>query len=244
LRKVGDTTWKSKTKTYSPAKTGSLNLSGKYVNVNENTKYEFKIRCKANGKYYYSQIFYFTTPSSTSLSLAKVTVADAKYSGNNISVNSLIKLEYNGTKLVNGTDYTLSKSTVKGIGNYKIKVTGKDWYKGSITKTIKIYPKTPTIKEVKYNSNGRIVVKWARVANCSKQQVAISKSSTFSSSETCVYSVAANKESASFYKIKFNGDETHIMNGNTYWVRMRAYKTVDGKKIYGKWGSTKKVVCN
>ena len=245
-RKQGATSWKVNIKTYSTPFTGGIKVTNVSIkNLDELTNYEIRISVYVDSKWEHIYYTNFSTPAKTSISSASVPSSSAKYTGDNISTSSLLSVSVNGKTLANGTDYTVSPSTVKEIGRYSVTVSGINWYKDSVTTTITIYPKTPTIKSVSYSkTTGRIKLKWARVANCSYQQVAISKSSKFESSKTCIIREDQPKQSASFYKLKFNGKIAYVTKGETYYIRMRAYKIVNGEKIYGKWGAKRTITCN
>lgn len=67
------------------------------------------------------------------LSQATVTEGQATYTGKKLAVNPQVKL--GATVLTAGVDYTLSKSSVTNAGSYRVTVTGKGYYTGSITYT-------------------------------------------------------------------------------------------------------------
>lgn len=92
--------------------------------------------------------------------------------------------------------------------------------------------KKVTLNSVKSKAKGKITVSWKRVSGASGYQVAYSKSKSFPSKKTAVKNVNAAYGSKTF---------SGLSKGKTYYVRVRAYKKVDGKKSYGKWSSVQKV---
>ncbi len=250
IRKAGNANWSSYkatfTSTSSFTKTSTIASNGgcKY-SVCDGTTYEIRGLVLTASKIYYSDIITVTTPARIGISNAQLSgTGSVKYTGSNISVNNLINLYYNGKKLTKGTDFKLSKDNVKSIGKHSITITGIGAFKGSRTIRITIYPKTPTLNSLSYSSfTGRISLKWARVADCSKQQIAMSKSSSFTSSKSTLFTVGSEKQSCSIYSYTMNGKSEHIEKGKTYYFKMRAYKIVDGEKIYGKWGAVKSIKC-
>ena len=40
-----------------------------------------------------------------------------------------------------------------------------------------------------------------------------------------------------------NSRVTNLKKGKTYYVKVRAYKTVNGKKLYGAYSAVKRVQC-
>lgn len=174
-----------------------------------------------------------------------VTAKNVTATGSNIAVSSLIVIKSGDTVLKNGIDYTLKPATVKASGKYDITITGKGDYKGSIVKTICVKPKTPgsvTLKKV-FGVN-RISVTYGKVADCTGYEVQISKNSDFKNAYTVIE--PKNKNSMSFAQVKFgNGKTETVKAGVTYYVRVRAYKTVDYKKtcvdLYSSWSASKKI---
>ena len=243
----GTESWKGIKGKTSKVFTGNVNftksISDKYFS--DGAIYDIRVGACVGGKWIYSYPLTVNTPAKTSIQNATVSTKKQKYNdGNNINVSSMISVSYGGRLLSYGTDYTLSLQTVRDIGNYNVTITGIGAYKGALTKKVQVYPKTPTLKSVTFNrTTGRIVPKWLRVANCTKQPIQVSTSSSFPKSSRALIGVAQSKQSCSIYSFTMNGKKTHVYRGKTYYVRMRAYKTVNGETIYGNWGATKKVVC-
>lgn len=250
VRVKGNSKWSSfkKELTYTTSfyKKSTIAANGgcKYT-INDGTTYEIRGVASSAQKNYYSSIIQVTTPARISISNASLTgKSHVKYTGSNIAVNSLVNVSYNGSRLVKGTDYTFSKDYVKNIGKHTITLTGVGRFKGTRKFTITVYPKTPTLNSLSYNTfTGRISLKWARVADCTKQQIAISTSSSFTASKSGMFSVDQSKQSCSIYNYTANGKKLHVEKGKTYYIKMRAYKVVNGEKIYGKWGSAKSITC-
>ncbi|MBR2278876.1 MAG: CHAP domain-containing protein [Eubacterium sp.] len=236
--------WSGNVVKYSTPVKNSIKCGLSLTSLAESTVYDLRFSAYANGQWHHMYAS-FTTPAKTSIAGTSVPNTKVKYTGSNISTASLLNVTVDGKKLAAGNDYTVSPSTVKDIGRHKVTITGKNWYKDSVTTYVTVYPKTPTINSVTYNrTTNKISVKWARVAVCDYQQVAISTSPNFEPSKTCIYRVDQNKQSASFCKITFNGTQTTIKKGKTYYVRMRAYKTVNGTRIYGAYGAKRTIKCN
>ena len=250
IRKKGESSWHNFDKAISftggfySTRTFAANAGCKY-SVKDGTTYEIRGIASSSAKSYYSSVTQVTTPARINISNASLSgKSSVKFTGSNISVNSLVNVSYNGKKLVKGTDYTFSKDNVKNIGKHTITVTGVGKFKGTRKFTITVYPKTPTLNSLSYSRlTGRISLKWARVADCTKQQIAISTSSSFTNSKSGMFSVDQSKQSGSIYNYTVNGKKLHVERGKTYYIKMRAYKVVNGEKIYGKWGTVKSIKC-
>ncbi|MBR0412323.1 MAG: hypothetical protein IJI47_01965 [Eubacterium sp.] len=245
FRKAGETTWKKYETVYSTPKTSNFTINQTISSLCPNTNYEYCIGLYVNGAYRYYSIRNFTTPDRYSITAATANNKKHKYTGSAIDITSIIDVYYNGNKLKYNKDYTLSITSVTSIGKHYITIYGKGDYKDSRTVRVRVYPKTPTIKSIKYYaSNNKIAVKWSPVKNCTKQQIAISRSSNMNSSNTGLktYDKSATSATISYYMVQ--GTRIPIKKGQTYYIKMRAYKIVNGEKIYGEWGKTRSITCN
>lgn len=156
----------------------------------------------------------------TSLKIS--TPQTAIYTGKQIKPSVTLK---DNTKLLkNGIDYTLSYEKNKSIGKATIKITGKGNYKGSVTKSFHIVPKTistPTLKAGKKS----ISIKYKKVTGASGYQIAYSrnKSSGFKYVSTTSLSKVIGR----------------LSSNKTYYIKVRAYKTVNKVNYYGGFSSLK-----
>lgn len=91
-----------------------------------------------------------------------------------------------------------------------------------------------TLNSAKSNSKKRITVKWNKALyNCSGYQVMWSTTKNFSSNYLTVNVSGQNTLSTTLKTSQ---------SGKRYYVRVRAYKTVNGKKTYCSWSGVKSVV--
>lgn len=89
------------------------------------------------------------------------------------------------------------------------------------------YTKTPTLKSCTNKTGSQVLVKYSKVSKAAGYAVQYSTSSKFKSAK----SVSSTKTSATIKKLK----------KKTYYVRVRAYRLLDGKKYYSAWSKVKKV---
>ena len=110
-------------------------------------------------------------------------------------------------------------------------MTGQGAYTGTKTVTVKVYPKKPTAKKPSATSSSAVTAKWSKGKNdVSGYQIKCSKNKSMKGAKT----VTAGKSVTSK---KISG-----LKANTkYYVQVRAYKTVDGKKYYSDWSAKKSV---
>ncbi|MCD7715202.1 MAG: fibronectin type III domain-containing protein, partial [Lachnospiraceae bacterium] len=104
---------------------------------------------------------------------------------------------------------------------------------GGLSKTIVRLTGT-TLSSVKNSASKKLAVKWKKKSNVSGYQIQYSTKSSFASgSATKTKKVSgASKKSCTLSSLK---------KGKTYYVRIRTYKTVNGKTYYSAWSAKKKV---
>lgn len=163
-----------------------------------------------------------TTVTKKKISSCKFSsIGNKTYTGKQIKPSITVK--YSGKKLVKGKDYTLSYGKNKSTGKATVKVTGKGNYTGSSTRTFYIVPKKTSITSIKKAKKGG-TIKFKKVTGATGYQVAYRKKGT---SKWYYAYVKSNKK-------KFTG-----LKYKTYTVKVRAYKTVSGKKHYGSYSASK-----
>lgn len=176
-----------------------------------------------------------TTPATTAID--KVTVSKAKFTYTGKVIKPKITVKAGGKTVASNivksnANFTIEPSgTIKKVGTYKIKVTGQGAYTGTKTVTVKVYPKKPTAKKPSATSSSAVTAKWSKGKNdVSGYQIKCSKNKSMKGAKT----VTAGKSVTSK---KISG-----LKANTkYYVQVRAYKTVDGKKYYSDWSAKKSV---
>lgn len=125
------------------------------------------------------------------------------------------------------------KVKLKGIGKAKITIKS-----GKLTKkvTITVLPKTPTKIKVKTSGKQRIKVSWKRDKKVSGYQIQYATNKKFTKGKKRITIKKNKKTSYTIQKLKPK---------KKYFVRIRAYKTVKGKKYYSRWSKTvKKTIKN
>ncbi len=115
-----------------------------------------------------------------------------------------------------------------------VRADGKNYYSGWRNLATPTKPATVSIKTPSTNSKHQIIAKWSTVADGTGYQVQYSKSKSFSS-------IIASKYVSGITKTSYTGK--NFTKGKTYYVRVRAYKTVDGTKYHGSWSKTKSIKC-
>lgn len=89
----------------------------------------------------------------------------------------------------------------------------------------------PKLNSAKSTSKKKIKASWEKVSGASGYQVMWSTYKNFSK----------NYKTKSVKAKSLSKTVTAAQSKKTYYVRVRAYKTISGKKVYSQWSSTKKV---
>lgn len=176
-------------------------------------------------------------------------------------------------ELVSGADYRVEYSDNIKLGTAKVTVTGRGNYTGILSaafaivkkqdissgndtpvqtenktpgkietpsdSVVSVPPKKASISSLKLSGGKKLKVKWKKVEDASGYQIQCSLKKTFRSGIKKTEVKKGSKTAATLKRLK---------SGKRYFVRIRAYKTVqtDGKtvKLYGAWskvGRSKKI---
>lgn len=143
-------------------------------------------------------------------------------------------LTYTSSNKKAATVSTTGKITVKGYGKtiitIKAAATGK--YLAATKKiTVTVKPKKMTLKSVSSPGKKKLNISWTKDTTVTKYEVQFSTKKNFSSN-TYKRTFAVSKSSTKL---------TSVPGKKTYYVRIRAYKTVNGTKYYGAWSNVKSV---
>lgn len=142
--------------------------------------------------------------------------------------------------ITNTTSNSYTVSSLKAGTKYYfrvrayIDVDGTKYYSSWKTLSTPTKPSTPSVKAPSTNKKHQIIVKWNKVSAGTGYQVQFSKKKNFRL-------VIATKTVSGISKTSYTGK--NFTKNKTYYVRVRAYKTVDGTKYYGSWSKVKSVKC-
>ena len=165
--------------------------------------------------------------------------ASVTLSANTYTYNGKAKMPTVTVKDSNGNtladkNYTVTYSNNKNVGKATVKINFKGNYSGTISKTFTINPKPTKINSLKAKSKG-FKVKWSKITSqADGYQIQYSLKKNMKKSKKKTIKGAA--------KTKLTVKK--LTSGKTYYVRIRAYKVINGKKQYSKWSAKKKVTVN
>ncbi len=213
-----DYTWEKadKSKVYKNAGTYEVILTGK-GNYTGTSRKSFAITAKA------------ITPT--------ITLAKKEYTYNGKAKKPSVTVKDGNIKLAS-SDYSVSyASGRKNVGAYKVTVTLKGNYSGKKAATFKIVPKGTTLNKPKAEKKA-IKVSWK------KQTKKMSKSriTGYQIQVATDKKFTKNKKTVTVKGYKTTSKKvTKLKGGKKYYVRIRTYSTLKGKKYYSPWSGTKNV---
>ncbi len=161
------------------------------------------------------------------ISKAKVTAIKAQvYTGK--ALKPAVTVKYSGKKLVKDKDYTVAYKNNKKIGTATVTITGKGNYTGKTTVTFDIIPKGVKIASLTPGKK-ELTVKWAKGSGITGYEIEYCLKKDFKGAKTVTVKQAATTKTV----LK------KLRAAKTYYVRIRTYKTVNGKKYYSAWSAVK-----
>lgn len=180
-----------------------------------------------------------STSTNTSITLTWAKQSGASYY-NVYKYNTKTKKYDLYKKVTSGSKNTLKVTGLSANTSYKFKVraykTTKDkkTLTGDMSAVLTTYtkPSAPKLSSLSAPAKKKINVKWKKVSGITGYQIMWSTSKSFSSN-TKTYDVKSAK--AVSQKI------TTAQSKKKYYVRVRSYKTRNGKKYYSAWSNSKSI---
>lgn len=130
-------------------------------------------------------------------------------------------------KLEKGKYYLKVYTTNTSGGEYSFSISTK---KDNISKPEKISIKSLSTNKKKHS----ITLKWNKAKNANGYQIYYSKNKKFNNNIKKININGANINSYTLNKLK---------KGKRYYIKIRAYKYVGNKKLYGNWSNIKSIKC-
>ena len=231
--------------------TGALSYVDKAATTN-GTRYQYRLTAMAgnaaSGKSSVATIYRLARGKITAAANKSTTTAQFKWSKNAKSTGYQVaystskkfttattktktftkntNLYWNVTGLKNGTTYYVRVRARKVV-------SGKTYYGAWSPTVIFVKLNNVTLSAARPTAGRKITVTWKRNAKATGYQIQYSTSSKFTGSTT------------KSVKITKNTTVRKVLTGlakKTYYVRIRAYKTVSGKTVYSAWSTVKKAV--
>lgn len=172
------------------------------------------------------------TITKANISSLPVSLSSSSYVYSKKPCKPSVTIKNGDLTLAAGKDYTVSYTKNVNVGTATVRIVGRgENYTGAVSKTFRIVPKGTSISAFKKKSKG-FTAKWK-------------KQTTQTSGYQVQYSLYRNFENAKTKTVKKTKTTSvsisKLKKKKTYYVRVRTYKTVSGKKYYSPWSKVKKV---
>ena len=172
------------------------------------------------------------TASKTKLTAKNTTIKLSKtsyiYSGK--AKRPTVKVLTSAGKVIKASNYTVQYSNNVKVGRATAIIKFKGKYSGKIKATYTIKPKTTAIKTVAKKSNG-VMVTWKKQSKqVSGYQIQYATDKKFTKDKKTVLVKGTSKTAKTI---------TGMNKNKAYYIRIRTYKTVNGKKYYSSWSKVK-----
>ena len=172
------------------------------------------------------------TQVSTDLNSKNVQLSKSSVTYNGKAQKPSVIVKNNEGSRIEPANYTVSYANNKNVGKATVTVKFSGNYQGTVKKTFNIIPKGTTISKVTAKKKG-LSVKWKKqTTQTTGYEIQYSTSSKFKGAKK-IGNIKAKTTSKSISKLKAK---------KKYYVRIRTYKTVKGKKYYSSWSKSKSVI--
>lgn len=165
-------------------------------------------------------------PQAASISKCDISLQKTTYPYTGKTIVPAVTIRESNTTLTQGVDYTVTYKNNKNIGTATITVKGKGSYTGSVKKTFKIQLQTPTLKTVNKSGTTDAKLIWKKSANAAGYEVYRATGNSWKKIETVKSTSYINKK---------------LKKGSTYKYKIRAYKIVNGKKVYSGYSAVRSI---
>ena len=135
------------------------------------------------------------------------------------------------TTLKKDVDYKITYKNNKNVGTAQIIIEGINNYGGKVTKKFYIIPKSTTIKNVT-GLNKSLSLTWKKQkVQTTGYKIEYSVNKNFSNSKK----ILVKKNTIKYLTLN------DLLTKKKYYIRIRTYKVVNGKKYYSNWSKTKTI---
>lgn len=160
-----------------------------------------------------------------------VTLSKTSYTYSGKANKPAVTVKDSQGKIISSSNYTVSYSNNTKPGQAGVKVNFKGNYEGSISTTFVIKPAKVSLSKPVNQKGRKIKLTWKKAAGISGYEILFAKNKTFKKGKKTVTAKATAK--------------TKVISGlkkkQTYYIKIRSYKTIQGKKVYGAWSGVKSV---
>ena len=200
----------------------SSNYKVKYASGRKNIG-KYKVTVTFEGNYSGTETLYFTINP-------KIKISATSYTYDGKAKKPTVKVTNSSGKKIATKYYTVSYSSGrKKVGKYTVTVKFKNGHSGTYKETFTIVPKGTSVSKLTAAKKSLKVVIKKQSSQTTGYEIQYSTSKKFTNAKTAT--VKSYKTTSTTLK--------SLSAKKTYYVRVRTYKTVNGKKYYSGWSSAK-----
>ena len=174
-----------------------------------------------------------TKPAASTSKTFSVKLKKTSYLYTGKAIKAPLKGVYVNGKAIAPKYYTVTYKKNKNVGVATVVVTGKGTYKAFKGQTtFKIKMRKATLKSLKSSKKGQLTITWNKDKQAYGYVIQYSQDSAFKNGVTTVKITSGKTVKKTVKKLASN---------KTYYVRVRAFRKVNGSLWYGGWGAKKSV---
>ncbi len=181
-----------------------------------------KVTVAGKGNYSGTKEITFTIKAKGIKDLTISKVSNQTYSGK--ALKPSVTITYKKKNLKKGTDYKLEYQSNTNIGKATIIIRGMGNYTGTKKVQFIIKPSKTVLSSVKSSKSKSVVASWKSIKGVSGYQV------FYATSQNGSYKLAGTTKKTSYTVSK-------LKSKSTVYVKVRAYKKIDGKNVYGAYSN-------
>jgi hypothetical protein len=170
------------------------------------------------------------TTEAEAVTIASVTLSKTSYTYDGKVKKPSVKVKDSNGNEVSSDNYKVTYSNNKSVGTATVKVTAKGNATGSKSATFTIKPKKTSITKIQGTSKGFKVTWKKQATQTTGYQIRYSTTSKFTSGKTSTVTLTKNTTTSKTV--------SKLSASKKYYVQVRTYKTVSGKKYYSAWSDT------
>ncbi|MBR1761842.1 MAG: hypothetical protein IJ731_00565 [Eubacterium sp.] len=176
---------------------------------------------------------YKTTSTTVIPKIASVSLSTTSYTYDGKAKKPAVTVKDSKGKTLAAGNYSVNYSSNTKVGTAKAVITFKGNYGGSTTKTFSIKPKGTSVSKLSSPKSKQIKVNWKKQATqTTGYEIQLATNSKFTQNKKSLVVSSAKTTSKTVSKLK---------GKKKYYVRIRTYKTVSGKKYYSSWSKVKTI---
>lgn len=172
-----------------------------------------------------------SSKTETISNIKNVTLSKTSYTYNGKANKPAVTVKDSNGTIISSSNYTVSYSNNKKPGQATVKITFKGNYAGTTTKNFTISPAKVSLSKAVNKKGKKLQITWKKAVGVSGYEIQYAKNKSFTKNKKTVKA----KSSAKKKTIK------KLKKKQKYYIRIRAYKTINNKKVYSTWSKVKSV---